>query len=135
MAKNPAPRLLDIINAIELARGAVHGLSQDEFEKDQYKRAAVERFVEIISEASRHLGDDIKARHPDIPWADIAGIGNVLRHEYERVAPPVIWKVVQDRLAPLDEVCKSELALAQAKEIKPDHNPAPDDKPRKGRGR
>jgi uncharacterized protein with HEPN domain len=40
----------------------------------------------------------------------VAGIGNVLRHEYEGVAPPVMWKLAQDDLTPLEEVCREELA-------------------------
>jgi uncharacterized protein with HEPN domain len=49
----------------------------------------------IVSEASRHLADELKARHPEIPWAKVAGIGNVLRHDYENVAAPIMWKLVQ----------------------------------------
>jgi uncharacterized protein with HEPN domain len=49
----------------------------------------------IISEASRHLTDDLKARNREIPWQKVAGIGNVLRHDYENIAAPVIWKLVQ----------------------------------------
>jgi uncharacterized protein with HEPN domain len=53
----------------------------------------VERRVGIISEASRHLTEDLKARHPEIPWQKVAGIGNVLRHNYESIAAPIIWKL------------------------------------------
>jgi uncharacterized protein with HEPN domain len=41
--------------------------------------------IEVISEASRHLDSDLKAQY-DLRWDDIAGIGNILRHEYQRVA-------------------------------------------------
>ena len=51
----------------------------------QLLRSAVERGIEIISEASRHLGRDLKAQHKDVRWKDIAGIGNILRHDYQRV--------------------------------------------------
>jgi uncharacterized protein with HEPN domain len=68
----------------------------DAFEADWRKRWLVERGVEIISEASRHLTDELKARHPEIPWPKVAGIGNVLRHDYESIAAPVMWKLVQD---------------------------------------
>jgi uncharacterized protein with HEPN domain len=66
--------------------------------------------VEIISEASRRLSPDLKARHADIPWPKVAGIGNILRHEYERIAADILWKLVQDDLVPLDRVCRLELA-------------------------
>ena len=93
--------------------------------------------LEIVSEASRHLSDELKARHPEIPWSKVAGIGNVLRHEYERIASDVLWRVAQDDLPLLDEVCREELAKQQAREelaatVSPDLRPtleAPDDDP------
>ena len=66
-----------------------------------------------LSEASRRLTDELKARHPEIPWAKVAGIGNVLRHEYEGISAPVMWKLVQDDLTPLEQVCREELAREQ----------------------
>ena len=81
----------------------------DVFEADWQRQWLVERGVEIISEASRHLTDELKARHPEIPWEKVAGIGNVLRHNYERIAAPVIWKLAQTDLALLDKVCREEL--------------------------
>ena len=46
----------------------------------------------------------------------MAGIGNVLRHDYERIAAPVMWKLVQDDLLPLEQVCREEQAREQAAE-------------------
>ncbi len=69
--------------------------------------------IEIISEASRRLPDTLKARHSDIPWRKVAGIGNVLRHNYEDIAAPVMWALVRDDLPPLEKVCREELAAAQ----------------------
>ena len=57
------------------------------------RRYAAERCVEIISEASRRLPDAWKAEHPSIPWSDIAGIGSVLRHDYDDVNVDIIVKL------------------------------------------
>lgn len=84
------------------------------FESDKRKRWLVERGIEIISEASRHLNEELKARHPEIPWSKVAGIGNVLRHEYERVAHDVLWRVVSNDLPPLENACREELARGEA---------------------
>jgi uncharacterized protein with HEPN domain len=46
----------------------------------------VTRCLEIISEASRRLPDGLKARHPAIAWKEMAGAGNIYRHDYEDVA-------------------------------------------------
>ena len=55
----------------------------------------------MISEASRHLGREFKSQHKDVRWTDIAGIGNVLRHEYQRVDSQIIWNAVKDDLPAL----------------------------------
>jgi uncharacterized protein with HEPN domain len=109
-----AARLFDIVNAIERVRGEAAGIPLDTFKVDWRRLWLVERGLEIVSEASRHLGDDLKGRHPEIPWRRIAGVGNVLRHEYDRVAADVMWHVVQDDLDLLDQVCRQELSIAQA---------------------
>jgi len=105
-----ALRLLDIIEAIEIVRSETANITLDAFEADRRKRWLVERGIEIISEASRHLTDEIKARHREIPWPKVAGIGNVIRHDYERVAPDVLWVVAHDHLPEIEKVCREELA-------------------------
>ena len=64
-------------------------------------RSALERGIEVISEASRHLGRELKSQHKDVRWKDIAGIGNTLRHEYQRVDGHIIWNAVKDDLRTL----------------------------------
>jgi uncharacterized protein with HEPN domain len=85
------PHLNDIIEAIERVRQALGDMHLDAFEADWQKQWLVERGVEIISEASRRLPDELKAKHPEIPWPKVAGIGNVLRHNYENVSAPILW--------------------------------------------
>jgi len=57
------------------------------------RRYAAERCVEILSEATRRLPEAWKAQHPAIPWSDIAGIGSVLRHDYDDVNLEIIVKL------------------------------------------
>lgn len=108
--RSPLPRLTDIVEAIGHVRSIVSDTALATFEADWQKRWLVERGLEIISEASRRLPDDLKDRHPGIPWRKVAGIGNILRHDYERVAPDLIWKLVRDDLAALERACRDELA-------------------------
>lgn len=107
---SPAARLTDIVEAIALIESEMDGVTLRAFEADRRKRWLVERGLEIISEASRHLPKAMKARHPGIPWPKVSGIGNVLRHEYERVAYDILWHVVRDDLPDLETACRSELA-------------------------
>ncbi len=109
-ASSPVPRLTDILDAIERIRAEMAGVTIEAFEADWRKRWLVERGVEIISEASRRLPEELKLRHPEIAWTKVAGIGNVLRHEYEAISAPVMWKLVQDDLTPLEKVSREELA-------------------------
>jgi uncharacterized protein with HEPN domain len=67
------PRLADIIEAIERIRRVLDGVSLEDFEQNWEKRWLVERGIEIVSEASRHLTDEIKERRTEVPWSKVAG--------------------------------------------------------------
>jgi uncharacterized protein with HEPN domain len=111
-----SPRLADIVEAIERIHHVLDGVPIETFEQDWEKRWLVERGIEVISEASRHLTEDIKARQAQIPWSKVAGIGNVLRHAYDRVAPDVLWKLAKDDLPALEKACREELDAAERRE-------------------
>ena len=100
--------LFDIVEAIDRIREATEGTTAEQFEADWKLQWVVERGVEIISEASRRLPGDFKAAHPEIPWSKVAGIGNILRHDYNDVASPIIWNLVLSELGPLEQVCRDE---------------------------
>ena len=61
---------------------------------------AVVRNLEIISEASRHLGA-LKAQMPEVPWRKVADMGNWLRHAYEKTEDKILWETIEDGLPPL----------------------------------
>jgi uncharacterized protein with HEPN domain len=102
--------LRDIEHHIALAVSFTADLSYETFRDDLRTVYAVTRCLEIISEASRRLPDTLKARHPTIPWKDIAGAGNIYRHDYEDVAAEYVWDTVQSDLSPLQAVIQQELA-------------------------
>ncbi len=105
-----AAALYDLAHHITLATELVEGFDYDAFQKDTRTLYAVTRCLEIISEASRRLPAELKARHPDIAWKDMAGAGTVYRHNYEDVAAKLVWDTVQLALPPLQEVVTRELA-------------------------
>ena len=70
---------------------------------------AVIRSLEIISEASQRLSDELKARHPGIPWREMAAAGNFYRHNYQDVTPRRVWKTLQEDLSPLRAVIEQGL--------------------------
>src|SRR5262245_55266667 len=100
-SKTPLNALSDIEYNIALARTFVDGLSVEAFLRDRRTVYAVTRCLEIISEASRRLPSELKARHPNIPWSKVAGAGSVYRHNYEDVLERFLWLTVQESLEPL----------------------------------
>jgi len=108
-SSEPKKRLLHIRDNIYLARKFVEGLDYEAFRDNLLIFYAVTRCLEIISEASRHLPDDMKARHPDIPWTEMAGAGNVYRHDYEDVQQRLVWGTVHRRLPALLAAVELEL--------------------------
>ena len=66
--------------------------------KPALAKLATERAFEILSEASRHVPDSIKATEPDIAWRQIAGIGNILRHDYQAVSEAVLNNATTEHL-------------------------------------
>lgn len=102
--------LANIQHHIVLARTFAAGMNYTGFSEDLRAIYAVTRCLEIISEASRRLPDEIKARHPAIRWRDMAASGNIYRHEYEDVAAFAVWDTLTLHLPPLETVIAAELA-------------------------
>jgi uncharacterized protein with HEPN domain len=116
VVKSPEPYLCDIIGAIDHIKAKLEGISLADFQGDLDRRRIVERSFEIISEASRRLPDDVKGRYPEIPWQKVAGIGNILRHDYDNVVPNALWKYAHDDLPSLEEACRAELKIIRLRE-------------------
>ena len=108
-SKSIAAALQDILDNIKLARSFVDGLLLGDFRADRRTSYAVVRCLEIISEASRKLPAELKARHPGIPWTEMAGAGSVYRHHYVGVRDDLVWKTVQEDLEPLRVIAEQEL--------------------------
>lgn len=70
------------------------------FRNDPKTVAAVERKL-IVSEAAIRLGETAELLCPGLPWRDIRGMGNWLRHHYERIELATIWKTIEVDLPPL----------------------------------
>jgi len=88
----------DILETIVAIEKASAGKSFEDFKSDWVLRRALERGIEIISEASRAIPDDAKTLEPDVPWRSVHAIGNVLRHQYHNLSDRIIWNVIVDEL-------------------------------------
>jgi uncharacterized protein with HEPN domain len=74
---------------------------------------AVLRNLAVIGEAVRALPDQVKTRQPDVPWASIAGLRNVVVHEYFRVDPTLITDIIDNDLTALAHAAQTRLPDAQ----------------------
>jgi uncharacterized protein with HEPN domain len=99
-----------ILDAIRDFLAIVGDATLDQLAGDRTRRYGTERCIEIISEASCRLPDAWKEEHPLVPWSDIAGIGNVLRHDYDDVSLPIILGL---RGRPLAQLEQAILALLE----------------------
>lgn len=102
MAQVPlADRLAHVEKSIDRIEGICNGMSFDHYLRDPIKAAATERFLEKICEAAKYIPEDQKALHPEIPWVQLRGLGNRLRHGYETIDHAIVWDIVQRDLQPL----------------------------------
>ncbi len=98
MARKVAHVIHDILEAIDRIEQITRGKSLAEFEASWQLRWLVQRAIEVISEASRAIPDELTGTRPEIPWRKVRGIGNVLRHDYEGLSDRIVWNVVLDEL-------------------------------------
>jgi uncharacterized protein with HEPN domain len=89
------------MDAIAMIGQFTSGMDFEAFRSNPMAVAAVERKLQIISEAAIRLGTEAETRCPAIPWREIRGLGNQLRHAYERIDLDTIWNSVTDDLPPL----------------------------------
>jgi uncharacterized protein with HEPN domain len=97
--RTPDQSLRDILNSIVMIEEFMGGVSLDRFRSEPMRIAAVERHLQKISEAAIRLGNDAEVLCPGLPWRNIRGIGNFLRHEYDRVDLDTVWHTVTDQSA------------------------------------
>lgn len=103
-------RLVDIMGAIDDAAEILDGADFAAYQQSVTMRRGIERCVEIVSEASRYIPDELTARESGIPWREVRAIGNRLRHEYQRLEDLVIWRIASRSLPELKQAVQRLLA-------------------------
>lgn len=85
------------------------GMTLEAFRADEKTVDAVVRNIGVIGEAARHVPQDVQERYPDVPWAEMRGMRNVVVHEYSLVSVPIVWQTVKGNLPPLVPVLEDIL--------------------------
>ena len=95
VSRNPLARLRHIDFHIVGIMTTLGDASFDDFASTYHLERTAERGLSIISEAANLLPQELRDAYPDVPWAAIVGIGNLLRHEYEKIDSAIIWDIVK----------------------------------------
>ena len=101
-----------IVELVDHIQRRLEHMSQKHFMADRDEIDLSAFRLSAIGEASRKLSDPLKARHPQINWAGIYAMRNVIAHDYGRIDAERVWLVTQNQLDELATVCRMELKTA-----------------------
>jgi uncharacterized protein with HEPN domain len=102
----------DIRDAVAKAQKFTSGMTYEQFAADEKTVFAVIRCLEIVGEAARKIPAPIRARYPRVPWREMAGMRDILIHDYFSVNLRVVWNTVQNDLPPLKPQIEQIIAEA-----------------------
>jgi len=88
----------DILESIDHISTFIGEMTVEDYAQDLKTRSAVERQMQIITEAAIRLGDEAELLCPGLDWRGYRGMGNFLRHEYHRVDDQIVWDTVKVEL-------------------------------------
>lgn len=93
--------IIDITESIKLILQYVKGIDQDALAVNYEKQDAILRRITIIGEATKRLSPEFRQKHSDIPWKKIAGMRDVITHDYDEIDLTEIWTVITENIPEL----------------------------------
>ena len=99
----------DILEAARKITAYTSGLSKASFLEDEKTIDAVVRNLEVIGEAAKNIPEDLRAQHSAVEWKKIAGLRDLLIHEYFGVDVEIVWDIVQNKVPALDREVRAML--------------------------
>ena len=110
MSRDSKVYLEDILEAVQKIRAFTQGLSLAALSQDAKTLDAVIRNLEVIGEAVKRLPEPVKQQQPQMEWRKIAGLRDILIHEYFGVNVEVVWDVIEQKLPALGKAVQQLLA-------------------------
>jgi uncharacterized protein with HEPN domain len=101
--------LRDILESIDQINGFVGNITFAEYQRDEKTKAAVERKIQILTEAVIRLETEDPDAYPEIDWKGYRGMGNFLRHSYHRISDEIVWNTVKDDLPLLRRIVETAI--------------------------
>jgi uncharacterized protein with HEPN domain len=112
-SSRPNDRYADIVANIDAIGRYTAGINEAQYLADPKTQDATITCFMRISEAAAKLGLLAEQLAPEQPWGEIRGLGNKLRHEYDRVEPTILWRTITRDLASLREACERSIQHLQ----------------------
>lgn len=91
----------DVLESIEKIEEYIKPITEKDFYKNTQVQDAVLRQLEVIGEAVKNMPFEFRDKYPEIPWKKIAGIRDILIHQYFGVSLERTWKVVKEDIIDL----------------------------------
>lgn len=98
MKKDPNVFLKHILESIDAIQKYLEGVTEEKFYTSQEKQDLIVRRLEIIGEAARNIPEDFRKQHDTIPWKKMAGMRDVIIHQYFGINYKIVWDTVINTL-------------------------------------
>ncbi|MCJ7778211.1 MAG: DUF86 domain-containing protein [Sedimentisphaerales bacterium] len=109
MSRDEIMYLQDIVDSCEKVLRFTKELSLPDLIQDERTYDAVVRNLEIIGEAAKNISENLRTQMPNIEWRKIAGMRDMLAHDYFGIDNDILWDVVQNKIPELTETVKAFL--------------------------
>lgn len=109
MPRDYKVQLDDILESIKRIEAYVKGIDFDEFDSDLLKQDAIMKNLMVIGEAAKNIPEEIRAKIHGVDWKEVAGLRDVLIHQYFGIDLETIWKIIQEDLPVLKKIAQKLL--------------------------